>query len=138
MLNLHLQIDPHTGVPVYRQVMDQLRHYIASGALPPGSQLPSIRQLAQTLAVNPTTVVKAYGELQHAGVIEMKHGKGVFVADGRPRMTSEQKKETLRRIARQLAVEAAQMGATPEMAMRIVEEELANVKTPTPQTRPKP
>ena len=54
---LHLQVDPHSGVPVYRQMMDQVKYYIASGVLRPGAQLPSVRELAQFLRVNPTTVV---------------------------------------------------------------------------------
>ena len=121
---VHLQIDPGSGVPVYRQVMDQFKYCIASGVLKPGSQLPSIRALAQTLAVNPTTVVKAYGELEHEGVIAMKHGKGVFVADGDLRMSARQKETALRPLARRLAVEARQMDAPREAVVRIVEEEL--------------
>lgn len=124
---VHLQIDPHSGVPVYRQVMDQFKYYIASGALGSGAQLPSIRQLSQTLAVNPTTIVKAYSELRHEGVIEMRHGKGVFVAEGGVRMTARQKETSLRRLARQLAVEASQMDAPPSTVMRLVDEELARL-----------
>src|SRR6476620_2390819 len=105
--SLHLQIDPHTGVPVYRQMMDQIKYYLASGVLQPGDQLPSIRELAQKLSVNPTTVVKAYTELQHGQVIEMRHGKGVCVAERSLRMSDRERERALRRIARQLAVEAA-------------------------------
>ena len=75
---LHLQIDPRSGLPVYRQMMDQIRYYIASGTLGPGDQLPSVREVAQALSINPTTVVKAYTELQHARVLEIRHGKGAF------------------------------------------------------------
>ncbi len=125
---LHLQIDTHCGIPAYRQVMDQLRYYVASGSLRCGDQLPSIRQMATTLAVNPTTVVKAYTELQHEGVIEMKHGKGVYVADHNPQMTQRQKEASLRRLARQLAVEAAQMNAADELVIKVVEQELRRLE----------
>jgi GntR family transcriptional regulator len=124
---LHIQIDPHSGVPVYRQIMDQIKYYIASGALQSGDQLPSIRDLAQRLAVNPTTVVKAYSELQHADTIEMRHGKGVFVAAPSLRMSDREREKALRRLARQLAVEAAQMKAPTPLVLRIVEEEMADV-----------
>ena len=124
---LHLQIDAHSGVPVYRQMMDQVKYYVASGALEPGDQLPSIRELAQRLAINPTTVVKAYGELQHAQVIEILHGKGVFVAERSVRMSDRERDKALRRIARQLAVEAAQMKAPGTLVLRIVEEELSDL-----------
>lgn len=127
---LHFQIDPHSGVPVYRQVMDQVKYYVASGALRPGEQLPSIRELAQSLAVNPTTIVKTYSELQHENVIEMRHGKGAFVAEGIARLSEREREKALRRLARQLAVEAAQMGASERLVLRLVSEELNEIMPP--------
>jgi GntR family transcriptional regulator len=121
---LHLQIDPHSGVPVYRQVMDQVKYYVASGTLRPGDALPSIRELAQALSVNPTTIVRAYNELRHEDVVEMQHGKGVFVAESAGRMTEAEIRRALRRLARQLAVEAVQMGAEPELVRQLVDEEM--------------
>ncbi|MBN8459174.1 MAG: GntR family transcriptional regulator [Verrucomicrobia bacterium] len=114
MAPLHLQIDPHSGLPVYRQLMDQLRSYIASGALKAGDQLPSIRELAKTLAVNPSTVVKAYGELEHLGVIESQQGRGAFVAERAPRWPESHRRDRLAALAGQLALEAAQMGASED------------------------
>jgi GntR family transcriptional regulator len=124
---LHFQIDPHSGIPVYRQMMDQVKYYVAAGTLRRGDQLPSIRELAQALAVNPTTVVKAYSELEHEGVIEMRHGRGAFVAETAARMSAVECQKVLRRLARQLAVEAGQMGATVHQVRRVVEEELEAV-----------
>jgi GntR family transcriptional regulator len=125
---LHLQINPNSGVPVYRQVMDQIKYYVASGLLAPGAQLPSIRSLATSLAVNPTTVVKAYTELQHGGIVEMKQGKGAFVAESAGALSEAQLRDALKQLARQLAVEAAQMGASAEMVMKVVQEELQKVR----------
>ena len=125
---LHLQIDPHSGVPVYRQVMDQIKYYAASGALKAGDQIPSIRDLARALSVNPTTVVKAYNELQHESVIEMRHGKGAFVAQEAVRMTQAERTKALRRLARQLVVEATQMGASAEVVLRVVREEMEVIR----------
>ena len=119
---LHIQINPNSGVPVYRQVMDQVKYYVASGALKEGDTLPSIRDLSRALAINPTTVVKAYGELEHEAVIEMKHGKGAFVAASARGLSQGQLKKALQRLARQLAVEAAQMGADKEQVLRVVRE----------------
>ena len=121
---LHFQIDPHSGIPVYRQLMDQIKYYIAAGLLRPGDQLPSIRELAQQLTVNPTTIVKAYTELQHDESIEMRHGKGAFVSDASAPLSEREREKALRRIARQLMVEASQMGASPGLVLRIVQEEL--------------
>ena len=74
---LHLHIDERSGVPVYRQMMDQIKYYVAGATLRPGDQIPSIRELAAALAVNPTTVVKAYTELEREGVIESATAGGV-------------------------------------------------------------
>src|SRR6266545_2730742 len=125
---LHFHINPHSGVPVYRQMIEQAKYYVASGALKPGDQLPSIRELAQSLAINPTTVVRVYTELEREGVIEMRHGKGAFVTASGRRMTAAERDRALRRLARQLAVEAAQMGAPSSQVLKVVREELAELQ----------
>lgn len=125
MINrLHFHIDPSSGLPVYRQIMDQIKYYIASGALSSGEQLPSIRELAQTLTVNPTTIVKAYNELVHEQVIQLIHGKGAFISQNVTPLSLEEREQALRRIAKQLAVEAAQMRTPHHRILQIVEEEL--------------
>ena len=125
---IHLQIDPHSGVPVYRQMMDQVSYYVAAGTLKPGDQLPSIRELALQLAVNPTTVVKAYTELEHERIIEMRHGKGAYVADTATPLPVREREKALRERARQLAVEAVQIGAEPELVLRVIQEEMTALK----------
>jgi GntR family transcriptional regulator len=72
--------NPSLGVPIYLQLMEQVKHAIETGALRPGDQLPGIRPLAEELVINPNTVAKAYRELEHDGVIELRHGAGAFVA----------------------------------------------------------
>jgi GntR family transcriptional regulator len=124
---LYFQINPNTGVPVYRQMIDQVKYYIASETLKPGDQLPSIRELAQKLAINPTTVVRVYSDLEHAGVIEMRHGKGAFVMDSGHHMSTAERERTLRKLARHLAVEAVQMGAPAGQLLKVVREELADL-----------
>ncbi|MBA2480651.1 MAG: GntR family transcriptional regulator [Planctomycetes bacterium] len=126
---LHFQVDPHSGVPVYRQVMDQLMYYIASGTLRAGDQLPSIRELSKNLRVNPTTVVKAYSELEHQGAIAMQHGKGAFVAEKAKGLSAHEREELLRASARTLAVEARQLGATPAQAAKILREEMERLQS---------
>ena len=127
-MNLLLNIDPHSGLPVYRQMIDQVKYYVASDALKPGDQLPSIRELAQSLAINPTTVVRVYTELEREGVIEMRHGKGAFVTASGRRMTAAERDKTLRLLARHLAVEATQMGAPASQVLKVVREELADLQ----------
>ena len=72
--------NPSLGVPIYLQLMEQIKHAIDTGALAPGDQLPGIRPLAEELVINPNTVAKAYRELEHEGVIELRHGAGAFVS----------------------------------------------------------
>lgn len=122
-MSLHFQIDPGSGVPVYRQMMDQVKNYLASNALHPGDQLPSIRELAQSLAVNPTTVVKAYSELAHENIVEVRHGKGVFISAQAQLRPLAEKERVVRRLARQLAVESLQLAVRREDVERIMEEE---------------
>src|SRR6266567_3228569 len=75
-----LRPNPSSGVPIYLQLMEQVKHGIETGALRPGEQLPGIRPLAEELVVNPNTVAKAYRELEHEGVIELRQGAGAFVS----------------------------------------------------------
>jgi len=124
---LHFQISPSSGVPVYRQVMDQVRYYVAGGQLKAGDRLPSIREMAGALHINPTTIVKAYNELQHGGDIEMKHGKGAFITEAsEPRSRAEVETE-FRRLCAALAASALQMGLGAERAAGILAEEIGRL-----------
>src|SRR5919106_3651412 len=73
--------NPSSGVPIYLQLMEQVKHAIETGALRAGEQLPGIRKLAEELVINPNTVAKVYRELEHQGVIELRQGAGAFVAE---------------------------------------------------------
>ncbi len=72
-------LTPNTGQPLYLQLMQQIRHAVESAALEDGDQLPGIRTLAEELVVSPNTVAKAYSELEHEGLLELRHGSGAFV-----------------------------------------------------------
>src|SRR5215212_11609209 len=79
-----------SGVPIYLQLMEQVKHAIETGALRAGEQLPGMRPLAEELVINPNTVAKAYRELEHEGVIELRHGAGAFVAgNGRAKKATD-------------------------------------------------
>src|SRR6266849_3463478 len=124
-----LRPNPSSGVPIYVQLMEQLKHSIETGALRPGEQLPGIRPLAEELVINPNTVAKAYRELEHEGVIELRHGAGAFVA-----ATAGAKKSTDQVRAGQTIVAAAVQklrarGVTDEEIRRLVEAELAGRRT---------
>lgn len=74
-------LDPHSGVPVYRQIIDQVQAGLASGRLVRGDQLPTVRQVAVDLEINPNTVLRAYRELEIRGVLDTQQGTGTFVSD---------------------------------------------------------
>jgi GntR family transcriptional regulator len=78
---MQFRLNPNSGVPIYLQLMEQIKHGIETGALRAGDQLPGIRKMAEMLVMNPNTVAKAYRELEHEGVIEVRHGAGAFVAE---------------------------------------------------------
>jgi GntR family transcriptional regulator len=82
MSPLIAKLNAASPVPLYVQLTEQVKHAIEIGALKPGEQLPGIRQLAQTLAINPNTVAKAYRDLEHDQVLELRQGSGAFVASG--------------------------------------------------------
>ena len=76
-----LHLNPSSGVPLYVQLVEQIKHAIETGAIRVGDQLPSVRQMAEELLINPNTVARAYRELEHEGVIELKHGSGAFIRE---------------------------------------------------------
>ena len=124
-----LRPNPSSGVPIYLQLMEQVKHNIETGALRPGEQLPGIRPLAEELVINPNTVAKAYRELEHEGIIELRHGAGAFVsANGRAKKATD----TLR--AGQTLVTSAverlrERGVTDDEIRRLFEAELEGRRT---------
>ena len=96
------RINPQSGVPMYLQLIEQVRHAIELGALRPGDQLPGMRRLAEQLVMNPNTVAKAYREMEHAGLIALRHGAGAFVVettDGNRRAVREGRAAVKRTVA---------------------------------------
>jgi GntR family transcriptional regulator len=110
MFSLH----PGSGIPIYRQLVDQVRRLIAGGQLPPGAELPSVRDLAVQYAVNPMTISKAYSLLEAQGLLERNRGKPMTVAAGRRAQASlTQRLKQIEPQVRQLALSARQLELTP-------------------------
>jgi GntR family transcriptional regulator len=119
-----LPVDPASGLPVYRQIMDQVRRTIVAGHLAAGEKLPSIRELAATLQINPLTVGKAYGELERSGLIEMRRGLGMYVRSQPETMRGRGQVAPagVTQAARRLVLESAQAGLTRGQTVRAVED----------------
>lgn len=118
-MKVRLELNPSLGVPIYRQIMDGIRDLIASGVLQPGDQLPSIREIASELRINPASAVKAYGELRHAGLIQVNKGRGTFVAR-RPSIVNETREELLHRDLERVVARAKARGSTEEQILAAV------------------
>ncbi len=115
-----------SGVPIYLQLMEQVKHGIETGALRPGEQLPGIRPLAEELVVNPNTIAKAYRELEHEGVIELRQGAGAFVSANTPVRRTDTMRAAQSLIANAVETLRAR-GITDEEIRRLVEAQLAGV-----------
>ena len=112
-------VDPSSGVPVFRQVMDQVRFHIASGLLKPGDELPPTRALSAELGVNPMTISKAYNLLERDGILERRPGRPLVVAALEPRELDGQKRDRLRARLADAVRAAMQLGIDPDEATRI-------------------
>jgi GntR family transcriptional regulator len=122
-----LQLNPSSGIPLYLQLIEQIKHAIEAGAMRAGDQLPSVRQMAEELMINPNTVVRAYRELEHEGVIELKHGSGAYIRESIvPREKLMQKAQTVVQQALD-RLDALDLGE--EEIRRLIENELARRRT---------
>jgi GntR family transcriptional regulator len=115
-VSARLKVDPAGSVPLWRQIEEGLRRLVASGALPPGELVPSVRDLARDLRVNPATVVKAFQRLVEAGLLEVRRGEGTYVAASPPLPGKSERRRSLREAAERYASAALSAGAGVEEA----------------------
>src|SRR6202162_4886099 len=106
------KLDPRSGVPVYRQIIDQVLGGISAGGLKPGDQLPTVRQLAVDLAINPNTVVRAYRELEIRGVLATQQGTGTFITDKKPEKNQVEHQRRVTQLVGELLAKAGAQGIT--------------------------
>ena len=111
-IGFRFQLDLHSGVPAYRQVIDQVRGGIASGQLVAGDQLPTVRALAVDLAINPNTVVRAYRELEFGGLLETHQGTGTFISTQKMKRADAQRERQLAQIVGDCVSRAGAAGFT--------------------------
>jgi GntR family transcriptional regulator len=113
-LPFRFALDLHSGMPVYRQLIDQVRAGVASGSLTAGDQLPTVRQLAVDLAINPNTVLRAYRELELGGMLETHQGTGTFVAKKKVETNDAERERQLTQMTGEFAARAGAAGFTVE------------------------
>ena len=122
-----LDIHPDWPVPIYEQIVAQVTFAVASGALETGSMIPSVREMAQQLLVNPNTVARAFQELEQRGVVTARRGRGMEVTAEAPVTCRAQRQEILRGRIREALREAASSALPPDEIRQLVEEELTRV-----------
>ncbi|MDE2887001.1 MAG: GntR family transcriptional regulator [Gemmatimonadota bacterium] len=121
---LPLRIDSANGVPIYVQMMEQIRYQMARGALKPNEELPSVRELAGQYLINPNTVARAYRELERDGLIYKKRGLGTFVAERDVTISREEKLEIVRELLDRALVQGVELELSPEEMEQVIRERL--------------
>ncbi len=121
---IKLRLNPTLGIPIYRQVMDSIKEMVAARVLKPGDRLPSIRELSGELRINPSSAVKAYNELKHAGVIQLDHGRGTFISDN-PDVVVQSRDELLRADLESLMARAETRGFSAKDVVRVLKQVVA-------------
>ncbi|HJQ69568.1 MAG TPA: GntR family transcriptional regulator [Blastocatellia bacterium] len=117
-----------SGVPIYVQLMEQVKHAIETGGVRAGEQLPAIRKVAEELVINPNTVAKVYRELEHEGVIELRQGSGAFVADRRRALARSDRMLDARPVIRNAVARLVALGLNEEEMRRLFEAELTRLR----------
>jgi GntR family transcriptional regulator len=109
---LAFHLDAHSGVPVYRQLIDQVQGAVASGSLSPGDQLPTVRHVAVELTINPNTVSRAYREMEIRGMLDTQQGTGTFVAEQQKEPSKEVRERQLGQLVNEFVSRAGSAGIT--------------------------
>src|SRR5262245_31571347 len=117
-------LNPSSGQPLYLQLMQQIRHAIDTGVLQAGDGLPGVRTLAQQLVISPNTVVKAYSELEHEGLLDLRHGSGAYVSGRRGKKSRSDRMRQAQERVRALVEKLQGDGLSEEEIHRLVEAEL--------------
>jgi GntR family transcriptional regulator len=128
---MDITINLADGVPIYRQIVNQVKYLVASGLLQAGDELPPIRTLALQLKVTPNTVVKAYGDLEVAGVVHTRRGAGTYVSEGRQSMARRERERIIEQRIDALLAEAHQLNFTTEDILKKLPELRAAMESET-------
>jgi GntR family transcriptional regulator len=134
---MEFQCDTASRIPIYRQLMDQVRRGVARGKLQPGQRLPSVRQLSRELVINPNTVARTYAELEREGILNTRQGLGVFVAEPQADLSNRARRERLHEALDRFLTEAVHLGFTSEELLKIVVEGTKNFQFVTPSVHAK-
>ncbi len=119
---MYLHLDHQSGEPIYRQIVEQIKFKVACGQLAPLDRLPSIRDLAGRLKINPRTVVKAYEELQSGGLVVRRQGQGVFITDNHGTLPVRLRRKAIEDLLKRTLAETSRLGASVEEVRSVLDE----------------
>jgi len=132
---LFIRIEPTSAVPIYRQIIDQIRYQIATGVLREGDQMPSVRELAGELAVNQNTVLKVYNQLCAEKTLKIERGSGTFVGGNNQSMSASERKGVVANILREAAVQGVQLEVGLEQMKELLEKEYKGIESEEKRNR---
>ena len=124
---MQIHISTQDGVPVYLQIVNQVKYLVAAGRLAAGEEMPSVRALAEQLVINPNTVARAYLELERAGVVVKRHGSGTYVSEEGSPLARKERMKILTQRADALLAEAQHMDVTFEEVLGLLKERSKNL-----------
>jgi GntR family transcriptional regulator len=128
---MFIHLNPNSGMPIYRQLFQQLRQRIASGQLAPDEQLPSVRDLSADLKINFLTVAKVYQLLESEGLAETRRGLGTFVAGGRETHSLAQKRKLIAEAVEQVVAEAQNLDLEEDELLKLIRQRYEQTKKPS-------
>lgn len=132
---MQIHISPNDGVPIYLQIINQVKYLVAAGRLVPGDETPPIRKLAEQLLVNPNTVARAYRELEREGILISRQGAGTRVSAVGSPLSDAEKTRILAERADALLAEAGQLGVSFEEVIRLIEERRGEMNRQIEETK---
>jgi GntR family transcriptional regulator len=124
---MQLHITPNDGVPIYLQIVNQVKYLVAAGRLSAGEELPAIRALAEQLVINPNTVARAYLELENAGLVVKRHGAGTYVSAAGSPLTRRERLKILAQRTDALLAEARHLGVGLDETMKLLQQRHENL-----------
>ncbi|MDR3172738.1 MAG: GntR family transcriptional regulator [Treponema sp.] len=120
--NINFSLDPDNGIPIYRQIIQQVEYAILSGRMKPGDRLPTIRSLAIELKINPNTIAKAYGEMEIRGILITQVGSGTYISDQKPVPKADERNRKIQEVLGRFVQEMRDLGVGKEGLLKLIED----------------
>ena len=136
-MKIFIRIEPSSAVPIYRQIIDQIKYQVATGVLKEGDRVPSVRDLATKLAVNQNTILKVYNELCRENVLKIERGDGTYVSSSKQNIPVAVRKKAVAKMLREAAVQAMHLDISLGQTKELLEKEYESIKQQERESRSK-